>query len=184
MYASNKNINRAPVLQGDNVTLRGPKELDIEDILFCGRHAEIVRMYGGDTRDLKPLTRDDAVARYREALSTPLLWIIDLEGHYIGIARLTVSDQDKRARYAVGIADISKLGKGIGTEVTKLVLDYAFNIQKLHRVDLRVLEYNIRAIACFIKCGFLKEGAEREGALIEDKWETDVMMSILDREFK
>ena len=180
----NDSLNQTMVLRGKDVILRGPKEQDIEDILNCGRHAEIVRMYGGDTRDIKPLTRDDAVAKYREALSIPLLWIIEVEGHYIGIVRLTVSDQDKRARYAVGIADINKLGKGIGTEVTKLVLGYAFNTLKLHRVDLRVLEYNKGAIACFTKCGLRKEGVEREGALIEDKWETDVMMSILDREFK
>jgi ribosomal-protein-alanine N-acetyltransferase len=184
MNTHDVHINHAPVLRGKNVTLRGPKEQDIEDILLCGRHAEIVRMYGGDTRDLRPLTRDDAVARYKKVLSTPLMWMIEYDGRFIGIARLTVSEPDKRARYAVGIADISKLGKGLGTEVTRLVLDYAFNVLELHRVDLRVLEYNKRAISCYAKCGFIKEGLEREGALIEGKWETDVMMSILDREYQ
>jgi len=53
----------------------------------------------------------------------------------------------------------------------------------LHRVDLRVLEYNKRAIACYQKCGFVMEGIEREGALIEDRWESDWIMSILDREY-
>jgi RimJ/RimL family protein N-acetyltransferase len=50
-------------------------------------------------------------------------------------------------------------------------------------VDLKVLEYNQRAIACYEKCGFVKEGIEREGALIEGKYESDVMMSILEREY-
>jgi hypothetical protein len=54
----------------------------------------------------------------------------------------------------------------------------------LHRVDLRVLEYNKRAIRCFEKCGFVIEGRIREDALIEDKWETDIMMSILDYEYE
>jgi RimJ/RimL family protein N-acetyltransferase len=184
MYESNKNINRAPALQGDNVTLRGPKEQDIEDIVLCGRHKEIVRMYGGDTRNIKPLTREDVVARYQETLATPLEWMIEYQGRWIGTARLTVNEPDKKARYAVGIADISKLGKGLGTEVTRLVLDYAFNTLKLHRIDLRVLEYNKRAIACYKKCGFIKEGIEREDALIEGKWESDVMMSILEQEYK
>jgi ribosomal-protein-alanine N-acetyltransferase len=40
-----------------------------------------------------------------------------------------------------------------------------------------------RAIACYEKCGFIREGVEREGAFIEDKFETDVIMSILDREY-
>jgi RimJ/RimL family protein N-acetyltransferase len=51
-------------------------------------------------------------------------------------------------------------------------------------VDLKVLEYNKRAIACFEKCGFIREGVEREGALIEDHWETDAIMSILEQEYK
>jgi len=49
---------------------------------------------------------------------------------------------------------------------------------------LRVLEYNQRAISCYQKCGFVIEGREREGALVEDKYETDVMMSILEHEYK
>lgn len=80
--------------------------------------------------------------------------------------------------------DHSVWGKGLGTEITQIVLQYAFEELKLHRVDLRVIEYNQRAIACYEKCGFVKEGIEREGALIEDNYETDVMMSILDREYK
>jgi [ribosomal protein S5]-alanine N-acetyltransferase len=50
-------------------------------------------------------------------------------------------------------------------------------------VELKVLEYNHRVIACYEKCGFIKEGVEREGAFIEDKFETDVFKSILDREY-
>lgn len=111
-------------------------------------------------------------------------WAVEFKGKCIGQARLTINESDKRARYAVGLFDISQLGKGLGTEITRLVLDYAFNTLHLHRVDLRMLEYNKRAIACYRKCGFIQEGVEREGALIEDKWETDVMMSILEQEYR
>lgn len=34
------------------------------------------------------------------------------------------------------------------------------------------------------KCGFIIEGPEREGALIEGKYETDIMMSILENEYR
>ncbi|MGI2328480.1 GNAT family N-acetyltransferase [Planococcus sp. YIM B11945] len=51
-------------------------------------------------------------------------------------------------------------------------------------MDLRVLEFNQRAIKCYEKCGFVQEGVEREGALIEGKYETDIFMSILDREYE
>ena len=177
-------VNRAPMLAGKNLVLRRPQEQDIEDRLAYGRHVEIVRMYGGDTRNMKPLTREEAVQSHRRALSRPLEWTIEHEGRYIGVARLTVNEADRRARFAIGIADINKLSRGLGTEATTLVLDYAFNVLGLHRVDLRVLDYNKRALRCYEKCGFVREGVEREGALIEGKWETDVMMSILEQEYR
>lgn len=54
----------------------------------------------------------------------------------------------------------------------------------LHRVDLRVLAYNERAIAAYRKCGFSQEGVERESAWIDGKWFDDVMMSILEDEYR
>lgn len=51
-------------------------------------------------------------------------------------------------------------------------------------MDLRVLDYTKRAIACYAKCKFVKEGDEREGAWIAGRYERDVMMSVLDREYK
>jgi len=56
------------------------------------------------------------------------------------------------------------LGQGLGTEVTRVVLDFAFGPLALHRVGLRVLAYNRRAIGCYEKCGFQEEGREREPA--------------------
>jgi [ribosomal protein S5]-alanine N-acetyltransferase len=170
-------------LRGTRVILRSPVPRDIGDRLSCGRHPEIIRMYGGDTRNLAPYTLEDAESWYQAIEAHPLAWVIQHEERCIGAARLTVTASDKRARYAIGIFDISRLGAGLGSEATRLVLEYAFKTLHLHRVDLRVLEYNRRAIACYEKCGFVREGVEREGALVEGKWETDVMMSILDREY-
>ncbi|MGM0880685.1 MAG: GNAT family N-acetyltransferase [Bacillota bacterium] len=177
-------MNESPLIRGQRVILRKPIEQDMFDRLACGRNEEIVRMYGGDTRNLKPFTLEDAKAFFDDILSRKLNWCIEFEGKCIGTARLTIDEHDCRARYATGIFDPSHWNKGLGTEVTQLVLQYAFEQLKLHRVDLRVLEYNQRAIACYEKCGFIKEGVEREGAFIEDKFESDVIMSILDREYR
>jgi [ribosomal protein S5]-alanine N-acetyltransferase len=178
-----KFMNQAPPIQGLKVKLRKPIEKDIDDRFRCGRNKELVRMYGGDTRNLKPMTKEDAIKFVDLILANKLEWCVDFEGRWIGQARLTVSEDDRRARYAVGLFDSSVWGKGLGAEITQLILQYAFEELKLHRVDLRVIEYNKRAIACYEKCGFTKEGIEREGALIEDKYESDFMMSILDREY-
>ena len=49
--------------------------------------------------------------------------------------------------------------------VTHLALDHAFGPLRLHRVSLRVLASNERAVKCYRACGFAEEGREREAAL-------------------
>ncbi len=140
-------------------------------------------MSGKGTRNLKPLTLEEARNYINGFYEQKYKWCIEYEGRCIGKVGLKVNDIDCRARYSVGFFDSSILGKGLGTEVTQLILQFAFEEIRLHRVDLRVLDYNRRAIACYEKCGFVKKGVEREGAFIEGKFQTDVIMSILDREY-
>ncbi len=142
-------------------------------------------MVGGDPTTLPPLTPAEVERWHEEVSSDPLSWIVETAGRCIGTARLHSLDaENRRARYAIGLFDPGYWGKGYGTEVTRLVLQYAFETLGLHRVDLRVLAFNARAIACYEKCGFVREGVEREGSWIGGEWQSDVMMSILEQEYR
>lgn len=176
--------NQAPTLETARLLLRRPELGDIQDRLRCGYSKEIERMYGGDTRNLGAFAVHNAVQWYEDMMKNPLEWAVVYEGRCIGQARLSVNRMDQRARYAVGFFDERVLNQGLGTEVTQAMLCFAFERLGLHRVDLRVLAYNQRAIACYEKCGFIREGVEREGALIEGKWESDWIMSILEQEYE
>ena len=178
-------LEHAPLLTGARVMLRALQPDDAVERLRAGRAAEFVWMCGGDPRHLRPMTPADAQAWYARLADDPLGWAIVAGGRCIGHARLHhVEWADFRARYAIGIFDKSSWGQGYGTEATRLVLGYAFDRLGLHRVDLRVLEYNTRAIACYQKCGFVREGLERESALVAGQWYSDVIMSILAQEYR
>jgi RimJ/RimL family protein N-acetyltransferase len=45
------------------------------------------------------------------------------------------------------------------------------------------LSFNERPIRCYERCGFVREGTEREGSLIGGEWCSDVLMSVLEREY-
>lgn len=83
----------------------------------------------------------------------------------------------------MGIFDALLLGQGLGTETTRCVLAHAFDHLGLHRVDLRVLSYNHRAISSYPKCGFVEERREREAVFVDGAWHDDVIMGILAHEF-
>lgn len=173
-----------PALSDGVVLLWHPLEEDKQHRLSCGADPELVRMYGGNLEDKRLLSAEEAEVWYEKVSSGPLSWVIETEGLCIGEARLHSLDQNnRRARYAIGIFNRGFWARGLGTRVTKLILQYAFEELHLHRVDLRVLSYNQRAIACFKKCGFTEEGVERDGALVAGEWHSDIMMSVLDHEY-
>ncbi len=173
-------------LKGQTVLLREIKESDIDDRYVLGKNDEFVYMCGGD-RNGKTLfpEREHWVAWYESFMKNECAWIIEYNGKCIGSARLHhISRTDRSATYAIGIFDVSLLSKGIGSEVTKLILKYAFKEMKLHRVDLKVLEYNKRAIRCYEKCDFKIDGILRDSAFIEGNFHSDIIMSILEDEWE
>lgn len=69
----------------------------------------------------------------------------------LGIDRVNVS-----ARIGRGIVEGKEnRNKGIGLQMINSVLDIAFNKLKLYRVDLGVFDFNISAIECYKKAGFI-----------------------------
>jgi RimJ/RimL family protein N-acetyltransferase len=174
-----------PELEGNRVRLRPFRRSDVAERLALGRSPEIVRSFGGDPEAVPPLGEDEARAWVERNLAHPLCWAIEVAGRLMGEVRLDGLDRhDRRARLAIGLYDVSKLGKGLGREVIRLVLSYAFGGLGLHRVDLRVLEYNERAIRCYRACGFVEEGRERESARVGNAWHDDIIMGVLAREYQ
>lgn len=74
--------------------------------------------------------------------------------------------------------------KGFGQEAMEGVLSLLFDRMNLHRVWLRVAEDNKRAIRCYEKCGFLREGVLREDHFQSGKWANSLVMAILADEFR
>jgi RimJ/RimL family protein N-acetyltransferase len=110
---------------------------------------------------------------------------VEIDGICIGTTRLhSIIEADRRARLAIGIFDRRFWSHGYGAEAINLILGYGFSTMRLHRIDLRVLAYNNRAIRAYEKCGFVREGVERESALVDGVWHDDIIMSVLAHEYR
>jgi len=70
-------------------------------------------------------------------------------------------------------------GKGFTTEAVQLVVDYAFNELKLHRIEAGVMPHNIGSIKVLEKSGFHKEGIARKNVKINGKWEDHQVLAII-----
>lgn len=173
-----------PILSVARVLLRQPRPSDGDERLALGSDAEILRMFGVDAARAPRLTIEGAEAWLHRLATHPHAWIIEHDGRFLGEARLDgIDPNDGRASLAVGLCDPGKLGIGLGREVVRLVLHHAFRKPGLHRVGLRVAAYNTRAVRCYLACGFVLEGREREAVAIAGRRHDDLLMGILACEF-
>jgi [ribosomal protein S5]-alanine N-acetyltransferase len=163
-----------------DLVLRLPRPGDDAARFAMGRDPEIVQLYGIDPQPLPVWTLAQAASWVDQIKNAECAWIIEHQGQLIGAVRLhSFNQEDSRAQLAIGIEDRARLGQGIGRRVIGLVLDYAFQGAGLHRVGLRVLAMNVRAIRCYAACGFVHEGIERQSARIGNAWHDDVIMGML-----
>ncbi|WP_449621850.1 GNAT family N-acetyltransferase [Robertmurraya sp. Marseille-Q9965] len=70
-------------------------------------------------------------------------------------------------------------GKGYMTEAVQLLLEYAFNVLKLHRIEAGVMPHNIGSIRVLEKSGFHKEGIARKNVKINNRWEDHQVLAII-----
>jgi len=102
---------------------------------------------------------------------------------FIGFFGLWVDLIHNEAWVGIGIGERDFWGKGYGTDMMKLCLQYAFTELNVHRVSLGLHEYNPRALKSYEKAGFRLEGRTRKDMLREGKRTDSLWMGILREEW-
>jgi len=78
---------------------------------------------------------------------------------------------------------ITEKGKGFGREALKLIKKLSFEKLNAHRLWLDVRDHNLRAQKLYKTEGFIQEGFLRECILYKGKFESLIIMSILESEY-
>lgn len=87
-------------------------------------------------------------------------------------------DTPDELRFGFVIVDPAKRGKGIGKEMLRLGLRYAFDVYRAERVTLGVFEENDPARYCYRAAGFSETGV-RESYVMRGAERTALEMEIL-----
>jgi RimJ/RimL family protein N-acetyltransferase len=91
------------------------------------------------------------------------LGVFTQEGRLIGDIQLAEIDwRHRTANIGLGISRKADRGQGYGRDATITLLGYAFQHLDLHRVSAAVVSHNLAAQQILEKCGFIREGQERE----------------------
>ena len=176
------------MILGKNVRLRAPERADIPRWVEWLNDPEVI----ADLDIYYPLGLEDENAWFDAMLKRPMEehpLAIEVKGpkgwQLAGnISFHQVDWRNASAEVGIFIGNRELWNKGIGTEAMRMLVKHGFETMNLHRIWLRVHASNERAIRCYEKAGFIKEGTQRDGAFIRGKYLGVVFMSILQTEWK
>lgn len=112
------------------------------------------------------------------------IYMEDKKHEILGLVSLTnINRINQSAVFHIMIGEQSNRQKGLGYFATMEILRHAFEDINLQRIELTVLESNIRAIKLYEKVGFKREGIKRKAVYKNGEFLDMIIMSILKDEY-
>ena len=141
--------------------LRPYKECDAKTIVSWCKDEKSLRRWSSDRYDHYPITPDDMNKKYfdcngdcPEMDNFYPMTAFDESG-VVGHLIMRFTDADRSIlRFGFVIVDDSRRGVGYGKQMLRLALRFAFDILKVQKVTIGVLENNPSAYRCYKAAGF------------------------------
>lgn len=175
------------VWEKDGFTIRPAQAEDAETYFFQNYNPldkEVARLTGCK----EVFTKEEVISFFLNSLKEDnryFFLIIAPDGRIIGESVINEIDWDLRcANFRIGIFHSTERGKGIGTWTVETTRDFAFQNLNLHRLELDVYSFNPKAESVYRKAGFKREGVLRDAIMDGTNYADDILMSILEDEWK
>jgi RimJ/RimL family protein N-acetyltransferase len=174
-------------MEGKKVRIRGLERTDLDEIMKWVNDPEVTITLDSF---VYPMSKGEEEKWLEDRITKPddkaKNFVIETkEGVYLGgIGLLNINWRHRHAEVGIVIGKKEHWNRGYGTDAMMVILDLAFNKMNLHRVYLRVHAGNLGGIKSYEKCGFKKEGVEREAAFVDGKYADVIFMGILEEEFR
>ena len=167
-----------PTIAGERVVLR-PMTGDDAESFLASMDDEGLRLTGTH----RTFTLDDvrawAGSRADQGDRLDLTIVDRVTGEWAGeLAVMQWDEPNQSCAFRIALAPGFR-DRGLGSEATRLIVDYVFGSLPIHRIALDVFAFNPRAERVYERVGFVREGVQRDALLWDGEFHDSIMMSIL-----
>ncbi|MGH4119508.1 GNAT family N-acetyltransferase [Clostridium sp.] len=179
-------FNIFPELESERLKYRQVTSEDVEDIYKIYSDPEVAKYDW-----YKPIaTKDDAISiinRYGREFQNKeeLTWGVarKYDNKIIGYCCLgSFSDDSRRSEIGYGF-NRDEWNKGYATEAIKVLVKFGFDIMNFNRIEATVTLGNDASVKALKKANFLQEGIVRERSIMKGKFEDDVILAIIRKDY-
>jgi RimJ/RimL family protein N-acetyltransferase len=170
------------MLRGELVGLRGRLEADIP-ILDAELHNDVAAKVRSSRRPWRPHAPGGSASEYSVKEpddSTANFSVITLaDDELAGVASLWGIDSHNRlAHLGIALRPAAR-GKGLGTDIVRVLCHYGFVLLGLHRLQVDTLADNTSMIKAAVSVGFREEGVNREAVWVAGEFLDEVVLGML-----
>lgn len=175
---------RNPYLVGRRLYLRGPELSDAPLLQTWVNDPETRRFLLVRPPQTLAMEEEFLASVTTSAADLVLLIVRTEDDLPLGMLGLHAIDwRNRNAQLGINLAVAECRGQGYGTEAIRLLLDHAFRTLNLHRIALRCHAYNERALRCYEKLGFRREGILRQDNFRDGVYHDTIAMALLREEW-
>ncbi|MGW3493825.1 GNAT family N-acetyltransferase [Streptomyces sp. NPDC001020] len=173
------------MIRGEKIGLRARHEADVP-VLHRELYEDVVARSRTDPRPWQPISAESPHSPF--ALSEPSdktapFAVVELESQMLaGAALLWGIDAHNRTAH-LGISLFpSCRGRGLGTDVVRVLCEYGFVVRGMQRLQVETLADNTSMLAAAKSAGFVIEGTLRRAAWVNGDFTDEVVLGLLAHE--
>jgi RimJ/RimL family protein N-acetyltransferase len=175
--------------QNDKVRLRAAERDDVDDFIRWFNDPTMQRFLGQAVRPMSDAEEqawlDRTLNGEHEGYSFQIDAIDQAEPIHIGGCALFRMDwRNASAEVGIQIGEHDYWNKGYGSAAHRLLLEFGFGELNLHRIYLRVYDFNERGLGSYRKLGYRHEATMRQMLYREGKYHNIHYMGMLKREWE
>jgi RimJ/RimL family protein N-acetyltransferase len=170
------------MLRGERVLLRARQDDDVP-VLEAELHGDVAGWSRADSRPWRPLPPGTADSPYRVTnwQSDPAVFsVVELASDELaGDALLWGVDQHNRSAHLGLALRPSFRGRGLGTDIVRVLCRYGFETRGLQRLQVDTLADNEAMIRSATRAGFTREGQLRHADWVNGEFVDEVILGQL-----